>query len=250
MCAPVANLTGSICPTTLQLTTPRSNASDPPWWLRSKPLAECARFLRALPHDTTSPDAVLVSRIRRGAGCTILVRLAHSGMAAGALAESLRVASETRRSYADVCSGGGARGANGQRLPRHPAPNLARGGTKTSTAQLSAPTTSADSPPGVSPANAAWIPARCIILRPQAQDARKAPTRIQAFVQAAEIFSRKKFRNLVRIPQGKVIELACCTRRMENTFCSFGLRYGRSSNCSSPQTLCGSWGLLLGLGTH
>ena len=32
--------------------------------------------------------------------------------------------------------------------------------------------------------------------------------------------------------------------------CSFGLRHGRSSNYPSPQTLCGSWGLLLGLGTH
>ena len=72
-----------------------------------------------------------------------------------------------------------------------------------------------DSLPGASPANAAWIPARCVILRPQAQDARKAPTRIQTFVQSAENFSRKKFRNLARIPQGKVIELARRTRRGE-----------------------------------
>ena len=177
-------------------------------------LAECARFLRALPRDATSPDAALAlaSDAERAYD---LVRSAHGGMAAGALAESLRVASETRRSYADVCSGGGARGATDQRLPRQQAPNLARGGTRTSTAQHSAPRTSADIPPGASPANAAWIPARCVILHPQAQDARKAPTRIQAFVQAAENFSRKKFRNLARIPQGKVIELARRTRRGE-----------------------------------
>ena len=177
-------------------------------------LAECARFLRALPRDATSPDAVLalVSDAERAYD---LVRSAHGGLAAGALAESLRVASATRRSYADVCSGGGARGANDQRLPRQQAPNLARSGTRTSTAQHSAPRTSAANPPGASPANAAWITARCVILRPQAQDARKAPTRIQAFVQAAENFSRKKFRNLARIPRGKVIELARRTRRGE-----------------------------------
>ena len=37
MRAPVASLTGSICPTTLPPTTTRSNASGPPWRLRSKP---------------------------------------------------------------------------------------------------------------------------------------------------------------------------------------------------------------------
>ena len=177
-------------------------------------LAECVRFLRALPGAAPRGDAALAlaSDAERAYE---QVRSAHGGMAAGALDESLRVATATRRSYADVCGGEGARGADGHRHPRQAAPNLARSGPRTSTAQPSAPRTSAASPPGASPANAAWITARCVILRPQAQDARKAPTRIQAFVQAAEIFSRKKFRNLARIPQGKVIELARRTRRGE-----------------------------------
>ena len=65
-------------------------------------LAECARFLRALPPGSAAAQA-LASDAERASD---LVRSAHGGMAAGALAESLRVASETRRSYADVCGGG------------------------------------------------------------------------------------------------------------------------------------------------
>lgn len=51
-----------------------------------------------------------------------LVQLAHGGMAAGTLAESLRVASETRLSYADVYNGGeaGVPMANVIHVSQHP----------------------------------------------------------------------------------------------------------------------------------
>ena len=49
--------------------------------------------------------------------------------------------------------------------------------------------------------------ARCVILHPQAHNARKAPTRLQAFVQTAEAFSRKESAKFW-IPLGEVIELA------------------------------------------
>ena len=96
-------------------------------------MVECVRFLRTLPRDATSPNAILalMSDAERAYD---LVWSAHGGLAAGALAESLRVASETCQSYADVCSSRGAQGANAQSLPRPQAPNLARGGTRTSTA--------------------------------------------------------------------------------------------------------------------
>ena len=199
MHAPVASLTSSICPMTLQPTNSMIQRLRTALAAMEQAPAECACLLRALPRDATSSDAVL-ARTSNAERAYDLGRSVHGGMAAGALAESLQVASKTHRSYADVCSGGGVRSANDQRLPHQQAPNLARGSTRTSTAQPNTPKTSADNPPRASLANPAWITARCVILRPQTQDAHKVPTWIQAFVQAMENFSHKKFQNLARIP--------------------------------------------------
>ena len=72
-------------------------------------LAECVRYLRALPGAAPDGDAALAlaSDTERAQE---QIRAAHGGMAAGALDESLRVATATRRSYASVCGAGGGGG--------------------------------------------------------------------------------------------------------------------------------------------
>ena len=79
-----------------------------------------------------------------------------------------------------------------------------RGSTRTSPAQ-----------PSTASAHPAWDTARSVIFSPQASDARKAPTRIQTFIQATEALARHKLPSLGPIPQGRLIELARRTRRGE-----------------------------------
>ena len=173
-------------------------------------LAECVRYLRALPGAAPDRDAALAlaSDAERAHD---QVRAAHGGMAAGALDESLRVATATRRSYASVCGGGGGGDdtrPTGQRHPRQTVP-VNRSTARTSTTQHSTGRT----PGSIAPTNPAWDTARSVIFSPRASDARKAPTRIQTFIQATEALARHKLPSLAPIPTGRLIELARRTRR-------------------------------------
>ena len=109
----VASLTSNIYPRKLLPTTSRSSTSQLALEAIEHALEECARFLHALPRNAPSSDAAL-ALTSNAEQAYDLVQSAHGGMAAGALVDSLRVASEARQSYVGVYGKGRARGATGQ----------------------------------------------------------------------------------------------------------------------------------------